>query len=427
MSDVHLILMILFPMLLVVGVPIYVALGLTGFAAAYVTGSPMQVSSQSILNGIDKFPLLAIPAFIFAGNLMEQGGITQSIVRVFRHMLGHIPGSLGIVTIFSCMFFAAISGSGPGAAAAVGAIMIPAMIRYGYPPAYAAAAAATGGTLGVMIPPSNPMILYGIIANTSIRDLFIAGVVPGILVGFALAGVAYLYAKWLGIKAIDREERDGSLLRVLWDGKAALAMPILILGGIYSGIFTPVEASVVAVLYAAFVGVFVNRTLTREGFSMALHRTHIISGALMIVVAASTLFARIITLERIPQMLVETFSNATDNTLLLLLMINILLLIVGCFMETLSAIIILGPVLVPLIVLFGVDKTHFGIILILNIEIAFLTPPLGVNLFVASQIAGIKIEKMMLATLPYILILMVMLALITLVPEISLWLPRTLK
>ena len=427
MSDVHLILMILFPMLLVVGVPIYVALGLTGFAAAYVTGSPMQVSSQSILNGIDKFPLLAIPAFIFAGNLMEQGGITQSIVRVFRHMLGHIPGSLGIVTIFSCMFFAAISGSGPGAAAAVGAIMIPAMVRYGYPPAYAAAAAATGGTLGVMIPPSNPMILYGIIANTSIRDLFIAGVVPGILVGFALAGVAYLYAKWLGIKAIDREERDGSLLRVLWDGKAALAMPILILGGIYSGIFTPVEASVVAVLYAAFVGVFVNRTLTREGFSMALHRTHIISGALMIVVAASTLFARIITLERIPQMLVETFSNATDNTILVLLMINILLLIVGCFMETLSAIIILGPVLVPLIVLFGVDKTHFGIILILNIEIAFLTPPLGVNLFVASQIAGIKIEKMMLATLPYILILMVMLALITLVPEISLWLPRTLK
>ncbi|MDB2423034.1 TRAP transporter large permease [Paracoccaceae bacterium] len=427
MSDVHLLLMILFPMLLVVGVPIYVALGLTGFAATYFTGSPLQVSSQSILNGIDKFPLLAIPAFIFAGNLMEQGGITQSIVRVFRHMLGHIPGSLGIVTIFSCMFFAAISGSGPGAAAAVGAIMIPAMVRYGYPPAYAAAAAATGGTLGVMIPPSNPMILYGIIANTSIRDLFIAGVVPGILVGFALAGVAYLYAKWLGIKAIDREERDGSLLRVLWDGKAALAMPILILGGIYSGIFTPVEASVVAVLYAAFVGVFVNRTLTREGFSMALHRTHIISGALMIVVAASTLFARIITLERIPQMLVETFSNATDNTILVLLMINILLLIVGCFMETLSAIIILGPVLVPLIVLLGVDKTHFGIILILNIEIAFLTPPLGVNLFVASQIAGIKIEKMMLATLPYILILMVMLALITLVPEISLWLPRTLK
>ncbi len=427
MSDIQLILMILFPILLVVGVPIYVALGLTGFAAAYVTGTPLEVASQTILNGIDEFPLLAIPAFIFAGNLMEQGGITQSIVKVFRHMLGHIPGSLGIVTIFSCMFFAAISGSGPGAAAAVGAIMIPAMIRYGYPPAYAAAAAATGGTLGVMIPPSNPMILYGIIANTSIRDLFIAGVIPGVLVGFALAGTAYLYAKWLGIKAIDRDEREGTIWRVLWDGKAALAMPFIILGGIYSGFFTPVEASVVAVLYAAFIGGFVNKTLTRQGLSIAMHRTHMISGALMIVVAASTLFARVITLERIPQIMVEIFSNATDNTLVLLLMINILLLIIGCFMETMSAIIILGPVLVPLIASFGVDKTHFGIILILNIEIAFLTPPLGVNLFVASQIAGIKIEKMMLATLPFILILMVMLAVITLVPEISLWLPRTLK
>lgn len=427
MSDIQLVLMVLFPILLVAGVPIYVALGLTGFAAAYVTGSPLEVASQTILNGIDEFPLLAIPAFIFAGNLMEQGGITQSIVKVFRHMLGHIPGSLGIVTIFACMFFAAISGSGPGAAAAVGSIMIPAMIRYGYPPAYAAAAAATGGTLGVMIPPSNPMILYGIIANTSIRDLFIAGVIPGLLVGFALAGTAYLYAKWLGIKAIDRDEREGTIWSVLWDGKAALAMPFIILGGIYSGFFTPVEASVVAVLYAAFIGGFVNKTLTRQSLSIAMHRTHMISGALMIVVAASTLFARVITLENIPQIMVEIFSNATDNTLLLLLMINILLLIIGCFMETMSAIIILGPVLVPLIASFGVDKTHFGIILILNIEIAFLTPPLGVNLFVASQIAGIKIEKMMLATLPFILILMVMLAVITLVPEISLWLPRTLK
>jgi C4-dicarboxylate transporter DctM subunit len=427
MSDIQLVLMVLFPILLVVGVPIYVALGLTGFAAAYVTGSPLEVASQTILNGIDQFPLLAIPAFIFAGNLMEQGGITQSIVKVFRHMLGHIPGSLGIVTIFACMFFAAISGSGPGAAAAVGAIMIPAMIRYGYPPAYAAAAAATGGTLGVMIPPSNPMILYGIIANTSIRDLFIAGVIPGLLVGFALAGTAYLYAKWLGIKAIDRDEREGTIWSVLWDGKAALVMPFIILGGIYSGFFTPVEASVVAVLYAAFIGGFVNKTLTRQSLSIAMHRTHMISGALMIVVAASTLFARVITLENIPQIMVEIFSNATDNTLLLLLMINILLLIIGCFMETMSAIIILGPVLVPLIASFGVDKTHFGIILILNIEIAFLTPPLGVNLFVASQIAGIKIEKMMLATLPFILILMVMLAVITLVPEISLWLPRILK
>lgn len=427
MSAVELILGVLFPALLVLGVPIYVALGLVGFAAAFATGSPIPVAAQSILNGVDKFPLLAIPAFIFAGNLMEQGGITQNIVRVFRHMFGHIPGSLGIVTIFSCMFFAAISGSGPGAAAAVGAIMIPAMLRYGYPPAYAAATAATGGTLGVLIPPSNPMILYGIIANTSIRDLFIAGVVPGILVGLVLAAIAYGYAKWLGIKAIDRTESDERLLRILWEGKAALAMPAIILGGIYTGLFTPVEASVVAVVYAFLVGRFVYRSLDLASLKLAFDRTHRISGALMLVVAASTLFARIITLERIPQALVEAFSTATDNPLVILLLINILLLIVGCFMETLSAIIILGPVLVPLIKSFGIDPVHFGIILILNIEIAFLTPPLGVNLFVAAQLANIRIEKMIVATLPFVVGLLAMLTLVSLVPEISLWLPRLLR
>jgi len=429
MTNVELILSFLFPVLLILGIPIYVSLGLVGFACAFVLDSPVAVAAQSILNGLDKFPLLAIPAFIFAGNLMEQGGITQQIVRIFRQLIGHVAGSLGIVTIFSCMFFAAISGSGPGAAAAIGAIMIPAMMREGYPAPYAAATAATGGTLGVLIPPSNPLILYAIIANTSIRDLFIAGVVPGILVGLVLAGIAYGMAKYHGIKAVTRtqEEEEQSIWKTLWEGKAALAMPFLILGGIYTGLFTPVEASVVAVVYAVFVGGFIYRTLTFAKLQAAFNRTHIIAGALMIVVASSTLFARIITLERIPQTLVEIFSQATENPLIILLMINVLLLIIGCFMETLSAIIILGPVLVPLILYFGIDPVHFGIILILNIEIAFLTPPLGVNLFVAAQLANIKIEKMIVAVLPFIGGLLVMLAVITMVPQISLWLPNLLR
>lgn len=428
MSAVEIILSFLFPALLILGVPIYVSLGLVGFAAAFVLDNPMAVAAQSILNGLDKFPLLAIPAFIFAGNLMEQGGITQQIVRIFRQLIGHVAGSLGIVTIFSCMFFAAISGSGPGAAAAIGAIMIPAMIRDNYPPSYAAATAATGGTLGVLIPPSNPLILYAIIANTSIRDLFIAGVVPGILVGFVLAGIAYGMARWYGIKpVVPTKEEEQSIWKTLWQGKAALAMPFLILGGIYTGIFTPVEASVIAVVYALFVGGLVYRTLTLQKLKAAFERTHIISGALMIVVASSTLFARIITLERIPQTLVEIFSQATENPLIILLMINVLLLVIGCFMETLSAIIILGPVLVPLIMSFGIDPVHFGIILILNIEIAFLTPPLGVNLFVAAQLANIKIEQMIVAVLPFIFGLLAMLVVITLLPQISLWLPNLLR
>lgn len=428
MSAVEIILSFLFPALLILGVPIYVSLGLVGFAAAFVLDNPMAVAAQSILNGLDKFPLLAIPAFIFAGNLMEQGGITQQIVRIFRQLIGHVAGSLGIVTIFSCMFFAAISGSGPGAAAAIGAIMIPAMIRDNYPPSYAAATAATGGTLGVLIPPSNPLILYAIIANTSIRDLFIAGVVPGILVGFVLAGIAYGMARWYGIKpVVPTKEEEQSIWKTLWQGKAALAMPFLILGGIYTGIFTPVEASVIAVVYALFVGGLVYRTLTLQKLKAAFERTHIISGALMIVVASSTLFARIITLERIPQTLVEIFSQATENPLIILLLINVLLLVIGCFMETLSAIIILGPVLVPLIMSFGIDPVHFGIILILNIEIAFLTPPLGVNLFVAAQLANIKIEQMIVAVLPFIFGLLAMLVVITLLPQISLWLPNLLR
>lgn len=418
----------LFPALLVLGVPIYASLGLTGFAVAYVTDSPMAFASQTILNGVNQYPLLAIPAFILAGNLMEQGGITQQIVAIFRHLFGHIRGSLGMVTIFACMFFSSISGSGPGTAAAIGAIMIPAMIRYGYPPAYAAAVAATG-TLGVLIPPSNPMIIYGLIANASIRDLFIAGIIPGLLIGTTLAGIAYVMARVLKVKTIDSEStRAGrGVLGLLWDGKAALALPVLVLGGIYTGLFTPVEASVVAVVYAMLVGRFVYGSLDASKLKIAFERTHMISGALMIVVACSTLFGRVITFERIPQALVAMFSEAATGPIAVLLLINLLLLIIGCFMETISAIIILTPILMPLVRSYGIDPVHFGMILIVNIEIAFLTPPLGVNLFVAAQIARISIEKMFISVLPLLLGLLVMLTMITLMPQLSTWLPKLLR
>ncbi len=430
MTSVQLVLAFILPTLLILGVPIYASLGLTGFAVAFLTNSPMVFASQSILNGVNQYPLLAIPAFILAGNLMEQSGITQHIVNIFRHAFGHIRGSLGMVTIFACMFFAAISGSGPGTAAAIGAIMIPAMIRYGYPPAYAAAVAATGGTLGVLIPPSNPMIVYGLIANASIRDLFIAGVIPGLLIGLVLAGVAYAMARFHNIKTIDKDINNqgwAGLLSIVWKGKTALAMPFLVLGGIYSGIFTPVEASIMAVVYAFIVGKFIYKTLESKKLSLAFERTHMISGALMIVVACSTLFARVITFERIPQHLVSLFSDLATGPVGVLLMVNALLLILGCFMETMSAIIILTPILVPLVKSFGVDPVHFGMILIVNVEIAFLTPPLGVNLFVTAQIAKISIEKMFMSILPFLLALLGALTLITFIPELSLWLPRMMK
>lgn len=428
MTSVHLVLLVVFPALLLLGIPIYASLGIVGLILTVLIDTPLVFATQNVLNGLDKFPLLAIPAFILAGNIMEKGGITNDIIRIFRHAFGHVPGSLGIVTIFSCMFFAAISGSGPGTVAAIGAIMIPAMVRYGYPRSYAASVSATGGTLGVMIPPSNPLIIYGIIANVSIADLFAAGMVPGIMTALMLALVAYLLARRTGaVMKLDETAPKTSIARLVWEAKFALFLPFFILGGIYSGLFTPVEASVCAVVYALLVSILVYRQLTFEGLREALDGAIRMSGALMIIVACSTLFATVITLERIPQDIVATFGGITDNALIVIFLICALLIVIGTFMETISAIIILAPILVPLVVSYGVDPIHFGIILIVTIEIAFLTPPLGVNLFVASQLAQIPFEKVTIAILPYVLTLMVAMTIVILIPALSLWLPEVLK
>jgi C4-dicarboxylate transporter DctM subunit len=428
MSEAQLILAIIFPLMLIGGIPIYAALGITGLAVSYVTDAPLVFASQNVLNGLDKFALLAIPGFILAGNIMEKGGITRDIISIFRHAFGHIPGSLGLVTIFSCMFFAAISGSGPGTVAAIGAIMIPAMIRYGYPAAYAASVSATGGTLGVMIPPSNPLIIYGIIANVSIADLFAAGMLPGLMTAFMLAGVAFLLARRMGaVMENDKDAPRASIWRLIWKAKFALALPVLILGGIYSGVFTPVEAAVCAVFYALVVSVVVYRELTWAKLAEAFDGAIKLGGALMIIVACSTVFATVITLERIPQSILETFGGVTESAIVILLIICVFLIVIGTFMETISAIIILAPILVPLVVSFGVNPIHFGIILIVTIEIAFLTPPLGVNLFVASQIANIKFERVAVAILPFVFTLIVSMLLVIFFPQISLWLPETLR
>ncbi|NYS78279.1 MULTISPECIES: TRAP transporter large permease [Halomonadaceae] len=430
MTDVQLILIVALPLLLLVGVPIYAAIGLVGFAASWTMGSDLVFAAQSIFNGVDNFALLAIPAFILAGNIMEKGGLTHDIIRIFRKMFGHVHGSLGIITILSCMFFAAISGSGPGTVAAIGSIMIPSMIRYGYPAPYAASITATGGSLGILIPPSNPMIIYAIIANVSIADVFAAGMIPGLLMGIVLVATGYFTAKRSGaVVASIHEEEDGSdsLGSLIWKAKFALFLPILVLGGIYSGLFTPVEASVVAVAYAFLVAKFVYSRLNIAALNDAFVLTHKISGALMIVVACSALLAKVITFEMIPQQLSEAMSEISTNPLIILLLINIFLIFIGTFMETMSAIIILAPILVPLVTSLGINPVHFGIILMVNTQIAFLTPPLGVNLFVASQISQVPIEKISRAILPFLFALLSVLALVTLVPQLSLALPEFLR
>lgn len=427
MNEVHWILIVVFPALLLIGLPIYAALGITGLLVSFITDAPLMFATQNVLNGLDKFPLLAIPGFILAGNIMEKGGITEDIIGIFRQAFGHIPGSLGLVTIFSCMFFAAISGSGPGTVAAIGAILIPAMIKYGYPPQYAAAVSATGGTLGVMIPPSNPMIIYGIIANVSIADMFAAGMLPGLMTALLLAGTAYIMARRSGaVLIMESGEERQSILKLMWSAKFALFLPIFILGGIYSGIFTPVEASVCAVVYALVVSLTIYRKLTWESFQAAVENAVRLGGALMIIVACSTLFATVVTLERIPQDVVKVFGGISESATVILLLICAMLIVIGTFMETISAIIILAPILVPLVKSYGVDPVHFGIILIVTIEIAFLTPPLGVNLFVASSIAKIRLERVIGAVMPYVLTLIIAMLIVIFIPQLSLWLPEVL-
>ncbi|KAA0019639.1 TRAP transporter large permease [Salinicola corii] len=422
---------VLLPLLLLLGVPIFVSLGIVGMLAAYLMNNPMVFATQGILNGLENFALLAIPSFILAGNIMEKGGITGDIIRIFRKLFGHIHGSLGIVTIFSCMFFAAISGSGPGTVAAIGAIMIPAMQRQGYPAPYAASVAATGGTLGVMIPPSNPLILYGVIANVSIADLFAAGVIPGVMISFLLAGMAYLMARRSGAVAKsggDNDSRERQPLGcLLWEAKFSLFLPVLILGGIYLGFFTPVEASVCAVVYALVVSFAVYRQITLEGLIAAVESTVKLSGALMIIVACSTLFAKVIAIEQIPQQFIALFSGVTESPIVLLLIICAVLLVIGTFMETLSSIIILAPILVPLVESYGIDPVLFGILLVVTNEIAFLTPPLGVNLFVASQIADIGIGRLAIAVLPFLAVLVLALLILIFFPSLTLWLPTIIK
>lgn len=435
MSMLNLLLIFGLPVLLLIGVPIYAALGVVGLGAVYLQGTPILFSAQSVLNGVDNFPLLAIPAFVLAGKILEKSGVVQDLLKVFQVTLGNLPGGLGVVTIVTCMFFAAISGSGPGTVAAVGGLMIPAMLRAGYSPGYAGAVSASGGTLGVLIPPSNPMIVYAIIANVSVSKLFIAGALPGLLFGIGLAFTAYLTARFREKEALQIGSAttksdvpmSRQLGRALWGAKWGLMMPIIVLGGIYSGLFTPVEASIIAVLYSLFVAIIVYRGLSIKSLGEAYSETHLLSGALMLIVGVSTLFARVITLEQVPQQLAELIQVIAPNALILLLLINLLLLFLGAFLETMAAIIILSPILVPIVKAYGIDPIHFGIILIINVQIAFLTPPLGVNLFVAANVAKTPVEKIVRAILPFLLVLLIMLAVATLVPGLSLWLPELLS
>ena len=405
------ILLISLVVLLLFGVPVYMVLISSTMISLFVFSSlPLTVIHNALFEGLNSFPLLAIPCFVVAGTLMEQGGVTGQIIDVVKMLVGRMYGGLGITTIMACTFFAAISGSGPGTVAAVGTLLIPSMLRQGYSPQYAASVSSSGGTVGILIPPSNPLIIYGIIGNVSITGLFTAGFIPGFIVAFALILTAWSLAKRdkVGIDVGLPPFSAVIFLKICFRNIFSLLTPFIILGSIYSGICTPVEASIVAIIWSLFVGGVINRALNAKKIYAALLEGAMLCGVVLLIVGASTLFGKILTIEQAPQRLANIFLSISQDKYVSLLLIQAMLF----------------PVLLPVVIHVGVDPIHFGIILVVSNEIALLTPPLGVNLFVSSRIANIPVEKVAVGVLPYIIVLLFCSLLITFVPQISLFLPH---
>jgi C4-dicarboxylate transporter DctM subunit len=408
---------------LLLGVPVAFSLGLAAMVGVMVADIPLLYMAQTAYTGCDVFTLISVPGFILAGYLMQRGGISERITNVANELVGFLPGGLGIVTILACMFFASVSGSGPATVAAIGSIMIPAMKKQGYSTKFSAGVSASGGTLGILIPPSNPMIIYGVVANVSIAGLFMAGMIPGLFVGVMLSLVTFVLSKHYGFSGERKSFSFHRLWQALFRGFWALLSPIIVLGGIYTGAFTPVEASIVAVLYALVVGLLIYRSLRFRAIYDSLVESSLLSGCVLIIMGPALAFGRILTLYRIPQELAEMFASISTNWFVVFMVINLFLIFVGTFMETLAAIVILTPIFLPIVKELGIDPIHFGILIVVTSEIGFLTPPLGVNLFVACGLTGLSLEIVSRAVIPFILTLVTCVVILTLFPQISTFLP----
>lgn len=411
---------------LLIGVPIAIALGVSALIAIYFgTTLPLSIITQKAFTSLDSFPLLAIPFFMLAGILMGKGGVSKRLLAFASALVGWMTGGLGMVTIVACMFFAAISGSGPATVAAIGGFMIPAMVARKYDGGFASAVAAAAGSIGVIIPPSIPFVLYGVIGGVSVGSMFLAGIIPGLIIGVGLLITAYIISKKRGYKPEPGEStfKFKDVLTTFWDAKWALLIPVIILGGIYGGIFSPTEAAVVAVVYAIIIGKFVYKELSWHGLYESFRQAIVINSTTMIIIGLSVSFAYFMTIEQIPGEISDYLTALSSNPLVILLAINLLLLVVGMFIDTISALVVLTPILLPIVVTVGVDPIHFGVILVANLAIGFVTPPLGVNLFVASSVGGVRFEKIAFAVIPFLLSMIVCLLIITFIPALSLWLP----
>ncbi|WP_298945586.1 TRAP transporter large permease subunit [uncultured Campylobacter sp.] len=410
--------------LMLIGVPVAVSLGAsTVITMLFFTDLDVATIPQLIFDGINKFALMAIPMFILAGNLLSKGGSARRIIDFAKSMVGHLPGGLPMSAIFACVIFAAVSGSSPATVVAIGSIMFVAIKEAGYPKEYAVGGITTAGSLGILIPPSVVMIVYGVTAEVSIAQLFMAGVVPGLMLGGMMIAQTYIGAKRLGFKATTPEpwsERIKKFFRAFW----ALLIVVVVIGGIYGGIFTPTEAAAASAIYALIISLFVYKDIKFKDLWDICLESAITTAMIFFIIANAVVFAYLLTSENIPQTIADSILAANIGKIGFLIIVNILLFIMGQFMEPSSVVMIMVPLLLPIATALGVDPVHFGILLIVNMEIGMITPPVGLNLFVASGLTGMNLKDVIVSCLPWTLTLFVGLVLVTYIPEISLWLPR---
>jgi C4-dicarboxylate transporter DctM subunit len=431
-------LMILFIVLFVmlaIGVPVGFAIGgATMVTMVVATNLKLVMSAQYCYSGIFSFTVMAIPFFMMAGIIMSTGGIARRIVNVAAALIDFVTGALGCVSILACMFFGALSGSGMATTSAIGSMMIPEMKKRGYAPAYAATIVCFGGIVGPIIPPSLSFVLYGATTGTSVPNLFLAGILPGIFIGLVFLAMNIVLCRKWGFD-VRKDQGSGSekmpmkeamkarfkAIRVaLKDGIWALLSPVIILGGIYSGVFTPTEAACISVVYSALISLFVYRDMKLKDLYDAFLNAAVLNGITSFLLGYSTVFSTVMTFEKVPQMITQFLTSVSSNPLVVLLFINLILLVVGCFLDTVPAIIVMAPMLLPTVKALRINPVHFGVIMTVNLAIGLCTPPYGCNLFVGAAVAKIKLDSMFKYLIPYLIVAVIALMVITYVPILSL-------
>ena len=414
----------LFFFLLAIGSPIAIALGASTFVTliSFTSISPIEISSM-LFEKIDSYSLMAIPMFILAGSLLSKGSSAKRIIDFAQSIVGHLPGGLPIAAIFASIIFAAVSGSSPATVVAIGSIMFGAITKAGYPQKYAVGTVATAGSLGILIPPSIVLIVFGVTAEVSIGRLFMAGVIPGIMLGSMLMGVTYIGARRLGFKRTDPKpfaERMAKMKDASW----GLMTIVFVIGGIYGGIFTPTEAAAVAAVWAFFVSMVIYKDIAWKDVYKIFLEAAKTSAMIMFIIANAMLFAHFLTLENVPQSIAQALVDNHVGMIAFLIFVNIILIIAGAFMEPSAIIMIMVPLLLPVAIKLGIDPVHFGIMITINMELGMVSPPVGLNLFVTSSLTGIPMKDVVVATLPWTATIFLGLMLVTYIPIISLWLPN---